>query len=253
MTNAEAEPISWRPRRAPRPEHVSQADPRERAVVEPPRPHVPARPRRAHPQEQRQHDPGDRQPRAPRPHPARALGRGPPVHPGASDRGGRAAHPPRLPRPRRRHHPGARRAHTGGAAHPGPPLPEAGSGTMSIHHVSAIAGDPQRNLDFYAGVLGMRLVKLTVNFDDPGSYHLYFGDELGHPGSILTFFPWPDGRRGRQGTGQVGSVSLAVPATSLGYWVERLVQNGIRFDGPTRRFDEQVLAFADPDGLLLEL
>jgi glyoxalase family protein len=124
---------------------------------------------------------------------------------------------------------------------------------MSIHHVTAIAGDPQRNLDFYAGVLGLRLVKLTVNFDDPGSYHLYFGDELGRPGSILTFFPWPNGRRGRQGTGQVGTVSLAIPPASLGFWVERLVQHGVEFVGPTRRFDEQVLAFNDPDGLLLEL
>ena len=124
---------------------------------------------------------------------------------------------------------------------------------MSIHHVTAIAGDPQRNLDFYSGVLGLRLVKLTVNFDDPGSYHLYFGDEVGHPGSILTFFPWPDGRRGRQGTGQVGTVSLAIPSASLGFWVERLVQHGIKFEGPDRRFDEQVLAFSDPDGLLIEL
>lgn len=124
---------------------------------------------------------------------------------------------------------------------------------MSIHHVTAIAGDPQRNLDFYTGVLGLRLVKLTVNFDDPGSYHLYFGDELGRPGSILTFFPWPDGRRGRQGTGQVGAVSLAIPPASLGFWVERLVQHGVKFDGPERRFDEQVLGFSDPDGLLLEL
>lgn len=124
---------------------------------------------------------------------------------------------------------------------------------MSIHHVTAIAGDPQRNLDFYAGVLGLRLVKLTVNFDDPGSYHLYFGDETGAPGSILTFFPWPDGQRGRQGTGQVGAISLAIPPASLGWWIERLVRHGIRYDGPARRFDEQVLAFADPDGLLLEL
>lgn len=124
---------------------------------------------------------------------------------------------------------------------------------MSIHHVTAIAGDPQRNLDFYTGVLGLRLVKLTVNFDDPGSYHLYFGDELGRPGSILTFFPWPNGHRGRQGTGQVGTVSLAIPPASLGFWVERLVQHGIKFEGPTRRFDERVLGFADPDGLLLEL
>ncbi len=124
---------------------------------------------------------------------------------------------------------------------------------MSIHHVTAIAGDPQRNLDFYAGVLGLRLVKLTVNFDDPGTYHLYFGDEMGRPGSILTFFPWPNGRRGRQGTGQVGSVSLAIPPASLGFWIERLVRHGVKFEGPSRRFDEQVLAFADPDGLLLEL
>ena len=92
---------------------------------------------------------------------------------------------------------------------------------MSIHHVTAIAGDPQRNLDFYADTLGLRLVKLTVNFDDPGTYHFYFGDELGRPGSILTFFPWPDGERGRQGTRQIGTVSLAVPAASLGHWLER--------------------------------
>jgi catechol 2,3-dioxygenase-like lactoylglutathione lyase family enzyme len=124
---------------------------------------------------------------------------------------------------------------------------------MSIHHVTAIAGDPQRNLDFYAGTLGLRLVKLTVNFDDPGTYHLYFGDEVGRPGSIVTFFPWPEGERGRQGTGQIGAISLAVPAASLGHWIERLLSRGIRYEGPTRRFDEQVLAFADPDGLLLEL
>ena len=124
---------------------------------------------------------------------------------------------------------------------------------MSIHHVTAIAGEPQRNLDFYAGTLGLRLVKLTVNFDDPGTYHLYFGDETGRPGSILTFFPWPEGRRGRQGTGQVGAVSLAIPPASLGWWVERLLRQGVRYDGPVRRFDEQVLSFSDPDGLLLEL
>jgi catechol 2,3-dioxygenase-like lactoylglutathione lyase family enzyme len=124
---------------------------------------------------------------------------------------------------------------------------------MSIHHVTAIAGAPQRNVDFYADTLGLRLVKVTVNFDDPGTYHLYFGDELGRPGSILTFFPWPDGARGRQGTGQVGTVSLAVPAASLGFWIERLLRQGIKYEGPSRRFDEQVLAFTDPDGLLLEL
>jgi glyoxalase family protein len=124
---------------------------------------------------------------------------------------------------------------------------------VGIHHITAIAGDPQRNLDFYAGILGMRLVKLTVNFDDPGSYHLYYGDELGHPGSILTFFPWPGGRPGRQGTGQIGTVSLAIPSGSLGFWIERLLAHGVRYEGPTRRFDEQALSFKDPDGLLLEL
>jgi glyoxalase family protein len=124
---------------------------------------------------------------------------------------------------------------------------------MAIHHVTAIAGDPQRNLDFYAGVLGMRLVKLTVNFDDPASYHLYYGDELGNPGSLLTFFPWPGGRPGRQGTGQVGTISLAIPPSALGFWIERLLGHGVKYDGPARRFDEQVLSFKDPDGLLLEL
>jgi catechol 2,3-dioxygenase-like lactoylglutathione lyase family enzyme len=124
---------------------------------------------------------------------------------------------------------------------------------VGIHHITAIAGDPQRNIDFYTGILGMRLVKLTVNFDDPGSYHFYYGDELGHPGSILTFFPWPAGQPGRQGTGQVGTVSLAIPPSSLGYWIERLLAHGTRYEGPTRRFDEQVLSFKDPDGILLEL
>ncbi|HEY7503210.1 MAG TPA: ring-cleaving dioxygenase [Gemmatimonadales bacterium] len=124
---------------------------------------------------------------------------------------------------------------------------------MRIHHVTAIAGEPQRNLDFYAGLLGMRLVKLTVNYDDPGTYHFYYGDELGRPGTLLTFFPWPGSRPGRQGTGQINGVALAIPQGSLGYWVERLLSLGVTFEGPTRRFGEQVLALADPDGLMLEL
>jgi catechol 2,3-dioxygenase-like lactoylglutathione lyase family enzyme len=124
---------------------------------------------------------------------------------------------------------------------------------MGIHHVTAIAGEPQRNLDFYAGTLGMRLVKLTVNYDDPGTYHLYYGDDLGRPGSLLTFFPWTAGRPGRQGTGQTNGVGLAVPPASLGFWIERLLSRGVKYEGPARRFEEQVLAFADPDGLLLEL
>jgi catechol 2,3-dioxygenase-like lactoylglutathione lyase family enzyme len=124
---------------------------------------------------------------------------------------------------------------------------------MTIHHVTAIAREPQRNLDFYAGTLGMRLVKLTVNYDDPGTYHFYYGDAVGRPGSLLTFFPWTGGRPGRQGTGQINGVGLAVPSSSLGYWIERLISHGVKYEGPARRFDEPVLAFADPDGLMIEL
>jgi catechol 2,3-dioxygenase-like lactoylglutathione lyase family enzyme len=124
---------------------------------------------------------------------------------------------------------------------------------VGIHHVTAIASDPQRNLDFYASTLGLRLVKLTVNFDDPGSYHLYYGDEIGRPGSLLTFFAWPGGQRGRQGTGQASVVSFAIPPASLGFWIERLLAHGVKYEGPTRMSDEQVLALSDPDGLLLEL
>ncbi|HVX66774.1 MAG TPA: ring-cleaving dioxygenase [Bryobacteraceae bacterium] len=121
-----------------------------------------------------------------------------------------------------------------------------------LHHVTAIAGDPQRNLDFYAGVLGLRLVKLTVNFDDPATYHLYYGDAEGRPGSILTFFPWPGAPRGRAGTGQVTTVMFSIPQAAAGYWNERLAAKGI----PCRteeRFGAEALAFADPDGLPLEL
>src|SRR3954468_8863644 len=95
-----------------------------------------------------------------------------------------------------------------------------------IHHVTAICSDPQQNVDFYAGVLGLRLVKITVNFDDPGSYHLYYGDELGRPGSIMTFFSWPGANRGRRGTGQVTTTAFSVPEGSLGYWRERLGAQG---------------------------
>jgi catechol 2,3-dioxygenase-like lactoylglutathione lyase family enzyme len=124
---------------------------------------------------------------------------------------------------------------------------------LGIHHVTAIAGDPQQNVNFYAGLLGLRLVKLTVNFDDPGTYHLYYGDEEGRPGTILTFFPWPGARRGRIGTGQVTVTSFSIPEGSLGYWTGRLKDHGIRFEGPIKRFDEEALAFSDPDGLKLEL
>ncbi len=124
---------------------------------------------------------------------------------------------------------------------------------LGIHHVTAIAGDPQRNIDFYAGVLGLRLVKLTVNFDDPTTYHLYYGDEVGRPGTVLTFFPWPDAPRGRLGSGQLTTTSFSIPDGSMAFWIDRLRGKGVLFEGPTRRFDEEVLSFSDPDGLPLEL
>lgn len=124
---------------------------------------------------------------------------------------------------------------------------------LGIHHVTAIASDPQRNLDFYTEVLGLRLVKRTVNFDDPGSYHLYFGDQLGSPGSILTFFAWPNARRGSPGVGQVDVTSFSIPENSLKYWEQRLLSAGMPAERFGKRFDEEVLTFADPDGLKLEL
>lgn len=124
---------------------------------------------------------------------------------------------------------------------------------QGIHHITAIAGDPQQNLDFYSGVLGLHLVKLTVNFDDPGTYHLYYGDGLGTPGTILTFFPWPGAPRGQQGSGQVTTTAFSIPEPALGYWVDRLHRLGVSHEGPRTRFDESVVSFIDPDGLVLEL
>src|ERR1700719_4686131 len=115
-----------------------------------------------------------------------------------------------------------------------------------LHHVTAIAGDPQRNLDFYAGVLGLRFVKRTVNFDDPGTYHFYFGDARGTPGTILTFFPWPTAPAGRAGTGQSPGVSFAVPRNSLDAWIRRARDAGISANGPHTRFGEEFIQFDDP-------
>jgi glyoxalase family protein len=122
-----------------------------------------------------------------------------------------------------------------------------------IHHITALATDPKTNLAFYTEVLGLRLVKKTVNFDDPGTYHLYYGDETGRPGSILTFFPWPLARRGSRGAGQATVTAFSVPEGSLGWWAERLAAHGVVHERPERRFDEEVLTFLDPDGLKLEL
>lgn len=122
-----------------------------------------------------------------------------------------------------------------------------------IHHITAIAGDPQQNVDFYMGLLGLRLIKKTVNFDDPSSYHLYYGDDLGRPGTILTFFAWPGAARGRAGAGQVGVTSFSVPAVSLQFWWERLADAGVDVTESPTRWGESVLSFADTDGMRLEL
>ncbi len=116
-----------------------------------------------------------------------------------------------------------------------------------------MCSDPQRNLDFYSGVLGLRLVKRTVNFDDPGTYHLYYGDGAGTPGTILTFFAWPGARRGNLGVGQVTVTAFRIPSTSISYWSERLRGNGVVGVELIERQGAEVIAFADPDGMRLEL
>jgi glyoxalase family protein len=122
-----------------------------------------------------------------------------------------------------------------------------------IHHVTAIAGNPNRNLDFYTRVLGLRFVKKTVNFDDPGTYHLYYGDEVGHPGTILTFFPWENAAPGRAGVGLAQETAFRIPAGSLGYWTHRMVKEGIAHGAIEQRFGEPVLTLSDPDGMRLAL
>jgi glyoxalase family protein len=124
---------------------------------------------------------------------------------------------------------------------------------VGLHHVTAIASDPQANLDFYTQVLGLRFVKRTVNFDDPGTYHFYFGDDIGSPGTILTFFPWPHANRGSVGAGEVTHNAFSIPADSLAYWEQRLVQKGINFTRSPRRFEEEVLTLSDPDGMQIEI
>jgi glyoxalase family protein len=126
---------------------------------------------------------------------------------------------------------------------------------LGIHHVTAICSNPQKNIDFYTQLLGLRLVKLTVNFDDPTTYHLYYGDKIGHPGTILTFFPWPDAPKGYRGTGQAITTSFLIPPNSIDFWKDRLKNSDICFEGPTKRFDddEQIIRLFDPDGLELEL
>ena len=126
-------------------------------------------------------------------------------------------------------------------------------GVNGLHHITAIAGPAQENLDFYAGVLGMRLVKRSVNQDDPGTYHLFYADADGHPGSDLTFFPWAELAPSRPGYGLAMEVGLEVPDGSHAYWAERLERYGVRLGAPETRFGEPVLVFDDPHGLHVAL
>lgn len=127
------------------------------------------------------------------------------------------------------------------------------SAIPGIHHVTAITADAQKNIDFYSGVLGLRMVKLTVNYDDPGSYHLYYGDHMGRPGTIMTFFAWPGADRGRIGPPQVMTTVFAAPAGATRYWVDRLEAHGVALQPIATRFGEEVIGFDDPDGLKLEI
>jgi glyoxalase family protein len=122
-----------------------------------------------------------------------------------------------------------------------------------IHHITILSGDAQRNAEFYVKSLGMRLVKKSVNQDDPGTYHLFYGNAEGSPGSGITFFPWPMAAQGKPGVGEAVKVAMAVPSGSMDYWVEHFGETGIDFDGPYDRFGQQAIGCKDPDLLQLEL
>ncbi|KAA9040943.1 ring-cleaving dioxygenase [Ginsengibacter hankyongi] len=124
---------------------------------------------------------------------------------------------------------------------------------LGLHHITAIAGNAKRTLEFYTKILGLRLVKKTVNFDDPGTYHFYFGDEKGTPGSVLTFFPWEGMRRGHIGTGMATEIGYSVPLDSLDFWTKRFKQYNVTHDSTREMFDEQYVSFSDPDGLKIKL
>ena len=125
--------------------------------------------------------------------------------------------------------------------------------TPGIHHVTCIAGDPQQNLDFWGETLGLRLVKRSVNQDDPGTYHFFYADSEGTPGTSMTFFPWEDLSQGKVGSGQVSRTAFRVPAGSLDYWEDRFAAYGVEYGDRVERFGETVLPFSDPDGLPVEL
>jgi len=124
---------------------------------------------------------------------------------------------------------------------------------QGLHHITVLASDPQRNYDFYTKVMGLRFVKKTVNFDAPDVYHFYFGDEVGTPGTILTFFPFPNARTGRRGVGEATTVGFAIPKGSMDFWIERLSRHGIDFGGPDKKFEDDLITFSDPDGMQIEL
>jgi glyoxalase family protein len=124
---------------------------------------------------------------------------------------------------------------------------------LGLHHITAIADNAKRNYEFYTKVLGLRLIKRTVNFDDPGTYHFYFGNESGTPGTILTFFPWEGIGRGYTGSGMATNISYSVPAGSLDFWAERFKQYHIKQENVKLRFGEQYVSFQDPDGLKFDL
>ncbi|GAB4042619.1 ring-cleaving dioxygenase [Spirosoma jeollabukense] len=122
-----------------------------------------------------------------------------------------------------------------------------------LHHVTTLAGDTQRNVDYYTDILGLRLVKKTVNFDAPDVYHLYYGNETGSPGTILTFFPYGKLPRGRKGVGQLTYTAFSVPKASLSFWMDRLHERNVPYAGPYNRFSETYLRFEDFDGMGIEL
>ena len=122
-----------------------------------------------------------------------------------------------------------------------------------IHHVTAFSGAAPRNVDFYTEILGLRLVKKTVNFDDPGTYHLYYGDETGRPGTILTFFPIAHAAPGRVGIGETQETAFRIPRASIGWWTHRFVEKGVTHEAPAQAFGEPILRFRDPDGMMLAL
>ncbi len=124
---------------------------------------------------------------------------------------------------------------------------------IGLHHVTAISGGPQENIDFMTGTLGQRFIKRTVNFDAPDTYHLYYGDRDAAPGSVMTYFPFVNAGPGRAGNGMARALAYAVPVGALDAWIGRFAGDGVAFDGPHERFGERMIAVRAPDGLCIEL